>query len=293
MILVYAQGGGLGHLNRARAFLETQKLLDTHWCLMTASPWAHFVFPEHLDKIIHVPANYAQQVADYQGWLKGQIHGLEIREVIIDTFPCGLLGEWNLDQNFPGKKLSYTYLARALKWNAYQELITHPPYFRLSYRLENLCTDQEDFIGANSLEQKNLPLELAQAYLSKDDETKLRELARASDELWLIVHSGPKEEVLTLLDYALDCARMENKKPQIALICPSDLSLASDVKLIQLKIYPAHLCLSWAQRVFTGGGFNCMWEVAQYPIMHYPYPFLRRYDDQFRRVQGYRKQAKL
>lgn len=263
--------------------------MKADWRLLSASPWASIVFSEFPENILPVPGHFAQDITEYRRWLQKQIRQFGVEEVVLDTFPCGLLGEWNLGSGFPGKKLVYTYIARALRWEAYRKLMKSPPFFQKSYRVEPLEAAQESFIKQNSGEVADLVLDLPLGHLPLPVKDGLLRLQAQQEELWLIVHSGSQEEIATLVAYAQDCARIEQKNPVYWLVSPQDSLQVSTKTLKHISLYPAHKIFPWASCVFTGGGFNCMWEASQYPLSHKAYPFARRYDDQFARVARFRE----
>lgn len=118
MIAYYANGGGLGHLTRARAFLHTLGL-DREAMIVADSPFARDPRVVGDIPVSTVP--------------KG--------ELILDTFPAGLFGE------IEGGMVDH--VARYVRWDRYT-LPAKPPRIRRAYILEPLHPDQDHYIRAHA-----------------------------------------------------------------------------------------------------------------------------------------------
>jgi hypothetical protein len=210
---------------------------------------------------------------------------MAIHTLCIDAFPWGLMGEWaGLSQWLPQVKV--VHLARRLRWEAYTRAL--PPAADLmldtTWLLEPLEAAHEEWLRAHS--RHCIPFDLhypVPDVLPPNIAQELEELPHNAP-LWLIVHSTPADEVALLCQYATQMAQEENQQPVLRIVStellPSALPPAWDC-------YPASALFARADRIFTGGGFNSMRQMAPYRDKHYALPFPRRYDDQHWRVAHY------
>lgn len=118
MISYYANGGGLGHLTRARAFLHTLAL-ERDAVIVADSPFASDPRVVGDIPVTTVP--------------KG--------DLILDTFPAGLFGE------IEGGVVDY--VARYVRWDRYT-LPPNPPRIGRAYILEPLHPDQDRYVRAHA-----------------------------------------------------------------------------------------------------------------------------------------------
>jgi hypothetical protein len=160
--LYYALGGGLGHLTRARKVLEALRLDAV---ILSASPFGgdHRVTGPH--RALKVPRRLGHDRDAFRAWLAPLLR--EADELIVDTFPGGILGE------LCGLELPpATLIARRLRWEVYEQRLGGPlPRYQRTYEVEPLGVGE--------------PLELPQAPIGEP----------LSDEPhWLVVHAGPQHE---------------------------------------------------------------------------------------------------
>ena len=289
MILYYAMGGGLGHLVRARAVLHTLGL-ERHAALVTASPHAR-------DRRVvgDLPVHAAPPEAGdadrpaYRRWLGALIRRLEPEEIYVDAFPLGLLGELVALQG-PSERTSsprLVHVARLLQWPAYARAFPDVARarFHRTYLAEPLHADHEAALRAIcdetlQLELRDPPPEVA-AVAAVD--VLARELPA---RFWLVVHSGPREEVAELVAYAGELQRLEGDRSPIVVAHPQSASAGAD--LLTIDLHPATPLFARAARVVSACGFNVMRQMAPYRERHRVLPLPRRYDDQFTRAARWR-----
>jgi hypothetical protein len=278
MIIYYAVGGGLGHLTRARAVLNTLSIKDDV-AILASSPFARDRRVTGDADVILVPDRLTGDLAGYGRWLSDLLDRRLPSEVYLDTFPAGILGEFC---DFPlARRASLIHIARLLRWPEYsKQLRGAPPLIDVTYRVESLTKDHEDFLRARSLEVRDLSLKGAYQSARVDEGAK-----RVSfrEPLWLIVHSGPDEEILELVSYAVEMSRIERVDPSLILIAPRR-PVELPGRVTHLDLYPASSLYSKAERIITACGFNAMCETEPYREKHRFYPFPRRFDDQFLRA---------
>ncbi len=130
MILYYALGGGLGHLTRARKVLAALGIEDA--VLLTASPYGADPRVTGPHRALKVPRRLGHDRAAFRAWLAPLLR--EADELIVDTFPGGILGELcGLD--LPPARL----VARRLRWEVYEQRLDGPlPAYARTYEVEPL-----------------------------------------------------------------------------------------------------------------------------------------------------------
>jgi hypothetical protein len=291
LILYYAMGGGLGHLVRARAVLHTLGLEDRA-ALVTAS--AHARDRRVVgDLPVHAPppeAGDADHPA-YRRWLGALIRRLEPEEIYVDAFPVGLLGELaELGTAGPREGLGpprLVHVARLLQWPAYARAFPDVARARLhrTYLAEPLHADHEAALRAISGEL--LPLALRDPAPDAASLAAADRLARGvPTRFWLVVHSGPREELAELVAYARALQRLEGDHAPMVVVSPQQAPLGDD--LFAIDLHPATPLFVRAARVISACGFNVMRQMAPYRERHRVLPLPRRYDDQFTRAARWR-----
>lgn len=271
--LYYALGGGLGHITRARTFLHQFGLRAT--VLASAAPQPATTGMDLLTVPAELPAT-ADALAD---WLQRQLRRLRPDTLYLDSFPAGLLGE--LSRVALPADLRIHHLARLLRWPDYAPLLgENPPRLHRVHRLEPLQAVHEDWLRGQADEIQDLTLsDLPGAH----DPAAADTFAALPRPRWLVVHSGPAEEIDELLDYARQQARCEDQRPSLTLISPrAPTRLRSGEQW--LPCYPASPLFPQADRIVTACGFNTMYQTLPYRDRHRFLPLPRRYDDQYARA---------
>ncbi len=119
MNLYYAIGGGLGHLTRARAFLETFGI-EKETAILTASEFAKDKRIVGDIKIVEVSKSFALERDEYKDFLQKVLDEPEVKTLYLDSFPFGIQGEFNdLDLS----KTELIYIARLLDWKYFLKFI--------------------------------------------------------------------------------------------------------------------------------------------------------------------------
>jgi hypothetical protein len=274
LIVCYAEGGGLGHLTRLRAFLHTAGYDGRPVTVLTGSPLAS-------DPRIRAGWDVQCPPADQ---LARTLINLRPDEVIIDAFPAGLHGEITASALPPGSRV--THLARLLRWDAYRPLLPDvPPRFDRTYLLEDPAPAHLDHLRAHSAELTSL--ELA-------DPPSAEVTDALPDDAWVIVHSGPEEEIRQLVAYARDVAALEGVRPEFVLVCPGrHRPTPLPGGIVHLDSYPVRLASpeTFTGMVFTAAGFNSVRRLAPWRTRHRMLPFPRTLDDQFARASRARAEA--
>ncbi len=247
MIVVYAMGGGLGHLARARRVLEALGTRGERAAVMTASPMNDALRFDPQVEVIVAPRDRAR----FPAWLRDRLRGLAPDTVVVDAFPLGLLGELADPRILPDARL--VHVARLLRWDAYRAACPGTPRrFDATFAVEPLTPPHADFLEAHSHRVERLAL-VASAPV---------EIAPGAP--WLVSHSGPDDEIERLRAFAEREAGRRGERARIVVRSPRHL--------------PVHEGPCGA--LVTACGFNSMLEGAALGERHLFLPLARRYDHQ-------------
>jgi len=276
MYLFYTLGGGLGHLTRVLAFINTQCMDSSQCVILSSQEIAHAIFPD--SPCIILPNHLKDSPKKLFEAIMEIIVFHKIRIVFMDTFPNGIIGEWSFLQNH---KFEINYIARLLNWNNYKPLTEgHKINFQKTYIIEPLSEPHNNFITQHSKSVQTFTIDYPKV---PEDKEIVQKLLSIRKPMWLIAHSYPVDEVLQLYDYAQDLAKVQNKNYSFVIISSSPIEGISS-QVLQLNIFPAYPFFIYADRIFTGCGFNSMKQTETIKEKHSFIPFPRRFDDQFQRA---------
>jgi hypothetical protein len=273
MIAVYAMGGGLGHLSRARRVLQALGCAPADAAILSASPLARG------PGIVPVPRHLARSGAEFGAWLKKKLRALAPSAVVVDAFPLGILGELADARVLP--EVPLYHVARLLKWNAYRaacaaQMRGTPRRYDASFAVETLAPAHAAFLASHSGSFRSMDLPFHPHAVRENP------LAQLPRPVWLVVHSGPDDEVRALLEFASMTAGNEHAAPQYVVVTPRVLELPAGVTRIA---HPrAWELFAAADRIVTACGFNSMLEAAPWRGKHLFLPLERRFDDQHLRA---------
>jgi hypothetical protein len=263
MILYYALGSGLGHLTRGRRVLEALGLVEEA-TFVTASPYADDVRVTGGIPVIVVPQHLERDRVAHRAWL-GDV-ACRAERLIVDTFPCGIQGE------VVGLDVPMDLVARLLRWNEYRRVVPDEmPGFDTVWRIEELTPEHEDALRSQA--RRILPLDLGASPIP----------AAEPGNYWVVVHSGPEEEVRELVEYAEELRAVSINPPErvvVASPCPVPLPCG----FVSRDVYPAAQLFPGAARIISAAGFNVMLETEPWRAKHVVLPFARKFDDQYRRA---------
>lgn len=268
MILYYALGGGLGHLTRGRRVLEALGLTRDA-AFVTASPYAADMRITGGIPVIAVPDALARDREAHRAWLHDIVR--DANRVIVDAFPCGIQGELHeLDGPMD-------LVARRVRWSEYRRVNAMPlPRFDTVWCVEELEEEQERELRAHSTRMEPLAL--------RAEETHSHE---ASESYWLVVHSGPEDEVRELVAYAEELRELADAAPERVLVATRcAIPLPDGFERID-AVPVAHLFPA-AARIISAAGFNVMLEARRWREKHHVLPFARAFDDQYYRAASSR-----
>ncbi len=265
MILYYAVGGGLGHLTRGRRVLEFLGL-DKRAAFVTASAYARDARVTGGIPVIEVPSHLEHAPTEHRAWLRDLIRERGVERLIADAFPAGIQGELS------GLPIAMDHVARILRLDEYRRAVTEEmPRFDTTWIVEELAPDHEAFVRAQS--ETVVALDL----------TPGPSAPVAREAFWLIVHSGPKDEVTELIEYTANLRDLATDRPERILVASRcSMSLPNGFELTDE--YPITHLFPRAARIISAAGFNVMCETAQWADKHHVVPFPRRFDDQYLRA---------
>lgn len=286
-VLYYAMGGGLGHLTRTFAILEeVRDTVGINFRILASSRLTHLVKghePYPMDK---VPYEFLKSRKEYLKYIKEYLKEYDIKAIVTDTFPWGIVGEWkNLALDIPR-----LLIARALKWDEYKKRINFkygqfpqkclviegqkPSYEKIISSESTMTRIYAPIVytGSKASQNKKLlrpdPQQNKSYYQTPSSSSDRRE--------WLVVHTGDRLEQKTLLKFA------KNKMKELG--CTNS-SLRSVFPM--QGIFPASDLISYYSYIVSGAGYNmaAMACVAGPEQKYFLLPFFRRFDDQFTRAK--------
>jgi hypothetical protein len=266
VIVCYAAGGGLGHLTRVRAFLHTVHP-GREAVILTASPFAadRRVVGPH--RTVSPPPG-----ADPAAWFVAALADLAPSELVVDAFPGGRYGELT-PATLPASIRTTTHLARLLRWTRYRAVASGPlPRYDHIWSVEPLTADHHASLGTVT------PLDLVEPACDGP---------ALDGGTWLVVHSGPADEVAELVGYAEQTAALEGVRPRLVLVSP-----VAHPGVDRLDLYPAWPLFARAARIVTAAGCNVVRQAAPWRDRHRMVPFPRLFDDQFTRAARARRSTR-
>ncbi len=263
-ILIYAFGMGLGHLNRIICYLDQHDIDPKHCTIVTNSRYLDYLPIEmHIQKF---SVGFFADSALFFSKFKQLVETLDIQELLIDVYPSGFYGELSNLNTFKIKK---TLLARVLKHNYFRKNPLGPLY-------NNVVVVEKGVVTSNYQYQT-----LAYCKLDLVTGYSLKKLV-PKYPFFLILHSGPPIEVVKLYKKALG-QRKHNEHIYIQTFCRLENLENLPFVTIIFRDLPVKVLLDECQILFTGCGFNTFWTTESYREKQQIIPFVRGFDDQFRR----------
>jgi hypothetical protein len=266
MILYYAAGGGLGHLTRGRRVLEALGLAEDA-ALITTSIYASDTRVTGSIPVIPVPPHLEHAPTEHHAWLRDLLRQHPVERLIADAFPAGIQGELS------GLPIPMDHVARILRLDEYRRVVADEiPHFGTTWIVENLTPDHEAFVREHSdrVETLDLPREPFDS-------------SAPAEDFWLIVHSGPEDEVEELIAYTATLRDL-TASPPAHIFVASRCNVALPSGFEPTGEYPASRLFPSASRIISAAGFNVMHETAPWFAKHDIVPFPRRFDDQYLRA---------
>ncbi|WP_282132546.1 hypothetical protein [Cellulophaga baltica] len=263
MILFYAYGSGLGHINRIQSYIQDKNIPFSSCIILTNTKHKNFISPAI--KTIYQQDSFFKDSLLFRDTLHQLIETYLIKELVVDVFPSGFYGEL---QYFDDVSLKKTLLARILK-AAYFKKQGTPRYDELLVLEKGIDLKHYNY------------KKVSYAQVQTDLRHSKKEI-QIKAPFFYIIHSEPAEEVHQLYKIA----KMHQKNGEhiyIQTFCAlDDLTNEEGVTVLQ-NTPPLLSLLEEADKLFTACGFNLFYATEQYRAKQYFMPFKRRYDDQFQR----------
>ncbi|MEK6481320.1 hypothetical protein WJR50_27510 [Catalinimonas sp. 4WD22] len=286
MKLYYTVGGGLGHLSRAIAFIHTQPELNLdNMVVMLADREIYQMKQAAFQderwkslKIEPIPLPFFDDTEKLRNYLKEWTHAHSPEDIYLDTFPEGIMGEWNFEIRKPTQ---IHYVGRYLNWTAYDQPVFRS--FDTLYKVDSWHPEQQRYLSLLSDNIQTIELQYPGAKVPEEILTQFQQWKDESKAIWLVVHSEPQEEVEALLHYAQDVAKAEQASP-VFVLCSQNGVENESIDLC-LSLFPAYGLFEYVDKIVTAGGFNLMQQTKPFREKHICMPFPRRFDDQFMRTQ--------
>lgn len=257
----YAFGSGVGHIVRTLRVINTLGL-PYNTPILTNCSRLHQL-PEQLlnGRDIHLCESWNKSTI--HNYISSKIATLNITKLYVDTFPCGVLGELNVD-------IPIIYIARRILWDKYKELFHGLNFIEKTYRVEELEEVHLSHIAeVNDIKLKVLPL------LNSDSNISL------PTEPYVVVIHSPAEAAKQLLETALT-----KSKCKVAVVA-SDRDLFSEYSNVLwypwLTVNPSNPLLQSANSIWTPASFHMLDSLLVLKHKHVTTAFRRQYDDQFHR----------
>lgn len=285
MNLYYAMGGGLGHLTRARAFLE-QFGLENNTSILAFSEFAKDKRVVGKIDVIETTKKKFDKEEHYQNFLRDLFAKHSFETVYLDTFPYGIKREFS---NFNFGNAQIKYIARLMDWSNYINFrpIQQTIRFEKTYILEDLEPEHSDYIFQNSKTAFPLKLKYPEPKLNDEDQQKFEEIKNKKN-FWLVVHSHGADEIFDLICTADAQRIIEERDIEIVIITPMDYQ-TTVTNCSTYNIYPATVLFPYAERIFTASGFNIMQQTAEFRHKHQFTPYSRTFDRQHERAKRFRE----
>jgi hypothetical protein len=274
MRLYYCPGGGFGHVSRYLSFCHTFALEAD----LLFGPDEHGVLENYLKENCAGHFYKVEGLAVYEKQalrevVERAIRESSCRELVIDAFPGGIMGELC---DFPAlQNIECIYLSRHLQWAKYlQRVKGRLPDFREILIAERLQTEHWHFCRHSGSHLREIGLSFPPAPCPEG----------LPENFWLVIHSGSEEELCELWHFALDTAVIECQEPDFVLVYPGKRPQFISPAIRHLNFFPAYGLFAGAERVFSAAGFNIMQQMKPFKNKHHVMPFERSLDDQFFRA---------
>ena len=280
MILYYALGGGIGQITRALAVFHTLSIRENVLIITAVNHSALKDIPETV-QFTTPPAAVCRDALKLGGYIQRLIDDYLPCELIVDSYPLGILGEL-INITYCGSR---TYLARSIQWERYTKRTGNRFFiYNRTFMLEPLHQGHQFIV--ERISEQVLPLNLVDPPQSKPL-PNIPEL----EHHWLILHSGPEEEVNDLINYAKQIRNIEQKQNPLLLVTPCAINKWSQLKVTHKRLIPAHPLMPHVAKIITACGCNTMRQAIQHRHKHHFFPFTRQYDDQYFRAAWYKENA--
>ncbi|MEE2904758.1 MAG: glycosyltransferase [Myxococcota bacterium] len=284
--LIYALGGGYGHITRALSLAKVATHRGIHCSILYNSPLAHRAIPFYEERFSqvnfeYVPSNFER--SDVTKFMENYFSDLQgCDRVIVDTFPRGIAGELvtilpkiSCPKVFISRHLNQKYIESIDIYKSLQSFdavirpedsLPPPSYLTHFFATESwlLCSSNE------ILSQKE-----ARKYLQVVQKTKAPVIG--------FLGSGHQKEIFQGYQWA---KRLRADFPQFKIIFLTLETLDEDSELCR-KIWPVMKIYRALDLLICSGGHNAINEAKVTNTPALVIPRKRRYDRQDLRADGH------
>jgi len=276
----YAFGGGLGHLVRARA-VRALLAPSERFVVLTSNPAVADPRVSGGFEVRTAPEATGDGTAFLREWVRATLRELRPRTFSVDAFPGGILGDLCGLAIPEGTRT--VHVARLLRWDRYLERLPGPlPRYDQVLAVEPLAEAQEAALRERSGAWQDVDEPLEAVDPTAPQRALVRSWCAAGRPVWLVVHSGPLDEVRELVAWAREHAEAEGLKPRLVVASPLAPGL-DDAGVERLDVHPVRALFPLVHRLVTAAGWNTMRETRPWRDRHLCLPFPRALDDQFAR----------
>jgi hypothetical protein len=265
-VLYFAPGAGLGHLNRALAVCLALREIGVPAEIVTASPFA-----EGFSRAARFPVVRLRR-REWKEAVPRLVESLRPPLIVADTFPFGIRGEW---RERP-RGVRTVYVARRLRLQNYREAGDWLGFDSV-IAAEPLSPDHARALEGARVVRLPGRIRLAPGAVNVAVPEGLERALRRGNT-WLVVHSGPEEELRRLIRVARE--RMP-EGAELAAITPWRVE---DAGCACFEYYPAANIVERAAGVVSGAGYNIVADMTHARERLIATAFERRYDDQAGRL---------
>ena len=274
MILYHAPGGGLGHISRGISIMKELGVpLKKYILTCSKNDYLNFFLNYGINLIPFTeenPIKIANNIEDI-------LTKYPIKEIFVDTFPAGLLGELLLLKINQPK----TLICRILNIDIYLNDIINLsekytfPFYNKVYFIEPLNIEYLNYLNSRGYNPIYIPINPLNLSHNK---------IRYDKPYYLVSHTGDLSELEALIILAEEYSKNEFFQGKILISSNRKISNSDYDCIFEYPISPYY---EKADKIFTGCGFNSLNELKNVKEKHYCIPFPRRYDNQFYRRKGY------
>lgn len=282
-ILVYALGGGLGHLQRAIAISRRLKK-SARVEILTNSPFSAFATNEGL-----AVTTLSGQKDEIERSALRALEKAKADLIVVDTFPAGPTGELSrFEKTLPPKRCLIHRRLWSYKvpkpWPAFQFIIDCEPAVATAKELSAAEI-------ARSCQCDDI-CQVGPVLVRSYEELKTREQARKTlglshdEKILLVYHHGYQKEVEALFRNCLKAfARVSPKNWRLLLASLRPL-VDESLKENHISYWPLVELLLGVDGVITAGGYHSWYEAAMSQKAAIVIPMSRKFDLQLTRVSG-------
>ena len=282
--LIYALGGGLGHLHRAITLARAARKAAHSCCILTNSPYAHLLpLTEQLaktDQVIRIDPTLDRDGVKER--IATVIEETDFDVFVVDTFPRGLGGE--LFELLPGISVPKVLIHRDLNPQYVEQLQLSD--FIANY--DKIILPGENAAYANAPQsEKTAPWLLADAdeILSPNEARHKLRAAQNTLPIIAVIDSGKTDELVETTRIAAILDERFGHEACIRYIRPRDLAPNIDGAHRTLALWPLLPTYSAVSLVVGAGGYNTVQECRATATPLIAMPRKRMYDRQLRRLQ--------